>query len=155
MLKPINELVMTRTQTSVLDSLLSRNCQVAMACGRQGICATCQVYVREGADQLTPPTVREQRTLALMTGATPQTRLACQAHVIGDGVVLELPEGMYLQDASSLPALVGRRTDVPILHPRTGKTLIPAGKIITRSRILELEQEDFSFSDLRHHTREV
>ena len=151
-LQPLGDQVHVATSTTLLDTLLARQCDVAMACGGQGICATCHVHIREGHDSLTPITDRERRTLALMTGAGANARLACQACVVGDGVVVELPEGMYLQAASDLTSLVGRRAETPILHPRDGRVLIGKGKIITRSRILELQDEDLNLLQLRNQT---
>ncbi len=143
---------MVRTESNILETLLARKCDVAMACGGQGICATCHVYVREGMDALTPSTQREQRTLSLITGAKQSSRLACQAKVVGEGVVVELPVGMYISAASDLTSLVGRRTEVPILHPKDGRMLIAPGKIITKSRILELGSENFNVLDVRAQT---
>lgn len=151
-IKPLNDKVPVRTESQVLDSLLARNCEVAMACGGQGICATCHVFIREGHDSLTPMTSREKRTLSFMTGCDPDSRLACQARVVGEGVVVELPQGMYIKAAKDLLSLVGRRTEVPILHPRDGRVLIAQGKIITKSRILELESEDMDVLALRTQT---
>lgn len=155
MLQPMGQEVSVVTQTTLLDALLAGNCQVAMACGGQGICATCHVYVKDGQQSLTPATQREQRTLALMTGAQADSRLACQACVVGDGVIVELPEGMYLQAAGDLTSLVGRRAQAPILHPADGRVLIGKGKIITRSRILELQDEDLNVSSLHSLTAEA
>lgn len=154
-LQPLNDDVSVRTETVLLETLLAHRCEIAMACGGQGICATCHVFVKEGGASLTPPTVREQRTLSLITGSTGRSRLACQARVIGEGVVVELPEGMYLSSSTDLLSLVGRRTDVPILHPRDGRTLIDKGKIITKSRILELQGEDLNVMDLRSQSESV
>ena len=148
-LKPLNDRVSVRTECRLLDTLLAKNCAVSMACGGQGICATCHVYVLEGAKMLSPMTNREQRTLGLITGAGVTSRLACQARVIGEGVVVEVPQAMYLSMANDLLSLVGRRTEVPILHPRDGRVLIARGKIITKSRILELHNENFNVFDVR------
>lgn len=151
-IKPLNDKVTVKTETNILDTLLVSNCEVAMACGGQGICATCHVFVKEGSESLTPMTNREKRTLSLMTGCQPHSRLACQARIIGDGVVVELPEGMYLRATGDLTSLVGRRAEQPILHPKDGRVLIPKGKIITRSRILELEKEDLDVLSLRNQS---
>ncbi len=151
-LKPLNDKVSVKTETNILDTLLATNCEVAMACGGQGICATCHVYVREGEESLTPMTSREKRTLSLMTGCNISSRLACQARVIGEGVVIEVPEGMYLRATNDLASLVGRRAEVPILHPKDGRVLIPKGKIITKSRILELNSENLDVLDLRNQS---
>lgn len=150
--RPLNDKVVVRTETNVLDTLLAVKCELSMACGGNGICATCHVLVREGLDSLSPITRREERTLGLITGAQPNSRLACQARVLGEGVVVELPQGMYLKSASDLTTLIGRRAEVPIMHPRDGRVLIARDKIITRSRILELQNEDFNVLDVRAQT---
>jgi ferredoxin len=147
-LKPMNRQVAVKTEGRILDTLLATQCHVAMACGGQGLCATCHVYVTAGADALSPRTERETRTLALITGAGAGSRLACQARVIGDGVTVALPEGMYVQNIADLRGLIGKRAETPILHPRDGRILIEKGKIITKSRILELEGEDFDLSKI-------
>ncbi|GAB4246873.1 MAG: 2Fe-2S iron-sulfur cluster-binding protein [Candidatus Methylacidiphilales bacterium] len=151
-LRPLNDSVVVKTECTVLDTLLARRCEVAMACGGQGICSTCHVYIKEGADALTPPTDRERRTLSLLTNSQGNSRLACQAKVIGEGLVVELPEGMFVQSLSELESLVGRRTDVSIRHPKDGRVLIEKGKIITRSRILELKDVNFNVMEARSQT---
>jgi len=151
-LRPLNDQVMVKTECSVLDTLLARKCDVSMACGGQGICSTCHIFVREGAESLTPPTERELRTLGLLTGTREGSRLACQARIIGEGVVVEVPEAMYLNAASDLSSLIGRRTEIPILHPKDGRLLIERGKIITKSRIMELSSENFDVLDARNTT---
>lgn len=148
-LEPLGEGVSVKTESQVLDALLAKNCNVAMACGGQGICATCHVNVLEGHESLTPVTSREQRSLNLMTGRCSGSRLACQARIIGEGVVIELPEGMYIEKAEDLETLVGRRTKIPILHPKDGRVLIRKNKIITRSKITQLENEDFDVMGVR------
>ena len=154
-LQPIGESVTVKTETNVLDTLLAKQCDVAMACGGQGICATCHVKVLEGHESLSPMTKREKRTLSLMTGRSNSSRLACQAKVIGEGVVIELPEGMYIEKAEDLLSLVGKRTKVPILHPRDGRILVKKGKIITKSKIKQLEDEDFNISEFRENSVEM
>ena len=151
----MGEGVNVKTESQVLDSLLAKNCNVAMACGGQGICATCHVKVLEGHESLSPPTSREQRSLSLMTGRCPNSRLACQAKVLGEGVVIEIPEGMYIEKAEDLMSLVGRRTKIPILHPKDGRVLIRKNKIITRSKIAQLEDEDFDVMGVRASSEDV
>lgn len=151
----MDEGVSVKTESHVLDTLLAKNCDVAMACGGQGICATCHVKVLEGHDSLSPMTTREKRTLSLMTGRSLDSRLACQAKILGEGVVIEVPEGMFIQDVSDLDSLVGRRTKVPILHPKDGRILVRKGKIITRSKIKQLENEDFDVLGFRAQSEEA
>ena len=145
-LQPLNRVISVKTDTKVLDTLLASQCEVAMACGGMGLCATCHVFVAQGSAALTPRTDRETRTLGTITGARANSRLSCQARIIGDGVVVELPEGMYLQNVDDLRSLVGKRAETVIMHPRDGRVLIDKNKIITKSRILELEGEDYDVS---------
>jgi ferredoxin len=152
-LQPLNDDVSVHTQTSILDTLLSRKCDVLMACGGKGICSTCHVYVQAGMEGLTPMTEREKSTLGMVTGTRGTSRLACQARVVGDGVVIELPEGMYIQSLSDLDALIGRRAEQPILHPLDARVLIAKGKIITRSQINQLSGVNFDIVSLRSSTR--
>jgi ferredoxin len=149
LLQPLNERVSVPTQTRILDTLLAKQCNVMMACGGQGICATCHVHVQKGMDALTPMADRERRTLSLITGAGADSRLACQCRVIGEGVEILLPDGMYVQSFNDLESLVGKRTLVPILHPLDGRTLIEKGKFITRSAIMQLADVDFNVGSVQ------
>ncbi|MCC5840774.1 MAG: (2Fe-2S)-binding protein [Opitutales bacterium] len=142
-LHPIGESSQAPTGTRLLDVLLDHKCSVMMACGGQAICATCHVYIEQGKEHLNPISDREKRTLGLITGANPHSRLSCQTQICGEGVVeVRLPEGLYLESMNDLEALIGKRTNVPILHPRDGRVLIAKNKIITRTRILELSEVD-------------
>lgn len=144
-LKPTNDSLEVEPGSRLLDALLANDCPVMMACGGQGICATCHVYIEEGQHQLNPISEREQRTLALITGARGNSRLSCQTRVGDSGdVTVLLPEGLYIESANELEEMIGRRTKVPVRHPGDGSILIAPGKIITRSRIMELQDTDFS-----------
>ena len=149
LLQPSNQRIAVPTQTRVLDALLAKQCNVLMACGGQGICATCHVHVIKGRDSLTPMGDRERRTLALITGMGVTSRLACQCRVIGEGIEIRLPDGMYVQSFNDIESLVGRRTLVPILHPGDGRTLIQGGKFITRTAIMQLADVDFNVGSLK------
>lgn len=147
-LQPINEKVAVATHTRLLDTLLAEQCPVMMACGGQGICATCHVYVAKGMDSLSPMNERESNTLALITGAKENSRLSCQCKVLDEGVEILLPDGLYVESFLDLEDLIGKRTKVPILHPRDGKVLIQKEKIITRSSIMQLEDMDFDITGI-------
>jgi ferredoxin len=148
LLQPINQRVAVATNTRVLDTLLAQQCPVMMACGGQGICATCHVYVSRGSESLTPMNDRERRTLSLITGAQPNSRLSCQCRVLGEGVEILLPEGLYVQSFNDLESLIGKRTKVPILHPKDGRILIQKDKIITRTYIMQLQDVDFNLGSV-------
>ena len=147
-LQPLNQKVEIQTNFSILDTLLSQECPVNMACGGNGLCATCHVYIEEGMESLTAMTKREERTLSMLTGVTSQSRLSCQCRIIGEGVQVRLPDGLFVQSFNELEALIGRRTNVPILHPIDGRILINNGKIISRSKIMELKDTDFDTKDI-------
>ncbi|OUD12540.1 2Fe-2S iron-sulfur cluster-binding protein [Thioflexithrix psekupsensis] len=138
-----------QTELSVLDALLAKRIGVKMLCKGRGLCATCHVYVTQNPHCLTPQTDREKLTLSLLTGAQPNSRLACQSQVIGEGVEIALPEGLYVESFSDLESLIGKRTAVPILHPVDGRVLIQPNKIITRSAIMELKQVDFNVQEVQ------
>lgn len=141
--------VEVRTHQRLLDVVVAAGTPVLMACGGKGLCATCHVYVQAGADQLSPRTPREQLALRMLSDRRPNSRLACQAKVTGEGVVVAMPGGRYLTGTQDLEGLVGRRADVRILHPVDGRVLIEAGKIITRSRIRELTHVDVDVAEMR------
>lgn len=148
LLEPINKKVAVVTHTRLLDTLLAEHCSVMMACGGQGICATCHVHVKRGMDSLTPMDERERKTLALITGANAESRLSCQCKVMGEGVEVLLPEGIYAESFNDLESLVGKRTQTPILHPKDGRILIQKGKIITRTYIMQLQDTDFDVNQV-------
>jgi ferredoxin len=140
------------TGARLLDALLAKQIPVKMVCGGRGLCATCHCYVTAGADSLTPPSQREKLALSVLTGAQANSRLACQARVIGDGIEVSLPDGLYVESFQELESLIGQRTAVPILHPITGETLVEANKIIIRSSIMQLKDVDFTIPDLEGMT---
>jgi len=59
----------------------------AHVCSGRGRCGTCRVRVEAGAAHLSPMHEAERKTLERV-GAQPDERLACQAHVLGQGVVV-------------------------------------------------------------------
>lgn len=148
----VEEPVSIRTNQRLLDALALSGTKLLMACGGKGLCATCHVYVKVGADRLSPLTPREQSALRMLSECRANSRLACQAKVVGEGVEVTLPGGRYLTASSDLDALIGRRADERILHPIDGRVLIETGKIITRSRIRELAQVDVDVAEVKTHS---
>ncbi|MGD1940145.1 MAG: 2Fe-2S iron-sulfur cluster-binding protein [Leptolyngbyaceae cyanobacterium] len=139
-LEPIAQTSTIETNGNLLSVLLNKDLDVLKECGGRGMCATCHIYVREGADALTPVNRREQRTLEVITSCKPNSRLACQARVMAEGVVVELPPGMYVNSLQDIEALVGRRAEANLLHPLTGAVLVEEGKLITRSMLKQLSE---------------
>ncbi|WP_299487825.1 2Fe-2S iron-sulfur cluster-binding protein [Acaryochloris sp. IP29b_bin.137] len=138
-LDPLGQETSVVTNSTLLSALLKNELQVLQECGGRGMCATCHIYIKEGMQQLSPISRREQRTLGAITTCNTTSRLACQSKVLGEGVVVEIPSGMYLGDMNEIESLVGRRAEENILHPIDGRILVEAGKLITRSMISQLE----------------
>jgi ferredoxin len=141
-LEPIAQESSIQTNGNLLSVLLNKDLDVLKECGGRGMCATCHIYVQAGAESLTPINRREQRTLEVITSCKPNSRLACQARVMGEGVVVELPPGMYVNSLQDIEALIGRRAESKLLHPITGAVLVEEGKLITRSMLKQLEDTD-------------
>lgn len=138
-LDPINQEVSIQTNDNLLSALLKNELKVLKECGGRGMCSTCHVYITQGMDSLSPLNRREQRTLEVITTAGKYSRLACQARVVGTGVVVEVPSGMYISSIDNIEDLIGRRAEEDILHPLTGQVLVERGKLITRSMITKLQ----------------
>jgi Ferredoxin len=147
-IEPIAKTAQIATNGALLSALLFDELNILKECGGRGMCATCHVYIKEGMESLEPMSRREQRTLEVITTCKPNSRLACQARVIGEGVVVELPVGTYVQSIQDVEVLIGKRCETPLLHPITGKTLVEVGQLITRSVVKELEATtNFKVSD--------
>jgi ferredoxin len=144
-LEPIAQQTTVETNGNLLSVLINKDLDVLRECGGRGMCATCHVYVKEGMESLSPVNRREQRTLEVITSCKLNSRLACQACVLKDGVVVELPPGMYINSIKDIEDLIGRRAEQDLLHPLTGQVLVEAGKLITRSMLKKIE-DTTSFS---------
>jgi ferredoxin len=142
--------VHVQPESHLIDALLARDIDVKMLCDGRGLCATCHVYVTKNPQNLSQPTSRETLTLSVLTGARANSRLSCQARVLGDGVEVSLPEGLYIDSFESLEKLIGQRTKVPILHPVTGEILVAANKIIIRSIVQKLENLNFDIDKVKY-----
>lgn len=138
-LEPISQETAIETNSNLLSVLLNKELDVLKECGGRGMCATCHIYVKEGMQDLSPINRREQRTLEVITTCKTNSRLACQARVQGNGVVVELPPGMYINSIKDIEDLIGRRAEQDLLHPLTGQVLVEAGKLITRSTLKQIE----------------
>ena len=145
-LQPLNQNVEVLTNSTLLSVLLRQEMNVLQACGGQGRCATCHVYIQAGQQALSPKSEQEILTLGFITSSQPNSRLACQAKVWQDGVVLEIPQGMYIGSIGELKALVGKRAQQNLIHPITGEVLVEEGKLILRSALEKMSEIDSSFS---------
>jgi ferredoxin len=154
-LDPINVEVSIQTNDNLLSALLKKDLSVMKECGGRGMCATCHVYITEGMESLSPVNRRELRSLEVITTCTKFSRLACQARVLGEGVVVEVPSGMYISEIENIEDLIGRRAEDNILHPITGAVLVEKDKLITRSMITQLKDTQVEASDYLAKTRDA
>lgn len=67
---------------SLQDVAQDNNLSVPFGC-TNGICGTCLITVKEGAEHISPQTDQEKETLGTLM-AQPNQRLACQCKVAGD-----------------------------------------------------------------------
>jgi len=156
-LEPLNQEIIVNTNENLLSLLLQNDLNVLQECGARGMCSTCHVYIKEGEASLTPLNKREKRTLEVITTCKVNSRLACQARVIGEGVVVEIPAGMYLTASAieDIESLIGRRAQEDILHPISGSVLVEAGKLITRSMITQLKETQGKVEQYLAKSKEV
>lgn len=66
--------------------------RVGHACGGNLACSTCHVYVEVGADSLGEISDKENDIMDKAWGVRPESRLACQAQVAADELVVEISD---------------------------------------------------------------
>jgi 2Fe-2S ferredoxin len=71
--------------TSILEAArTSDDAQVGSACGGVCACSTCHVYVKEGLDDLSDASEREEDIMDKAFDVRPASRLGCQAKMLED-----------------------------------------------------------------------
>jgi ferredoxin, 2Fe-2S len=78
--------------TTICDAALSNEIEIEHACEKSCACTTCHVIVREGFDSLNESSEDEDDMLDKAWGLEPESRLACQAVVGKEDLVVELPK---------------------------------------------------------------
>ena len=76
---------------SICDTLLKNNIPIEHACEKSCACTTCHVLVREGFESLGPADELEEDMLDKAWGLEPCSRLSCQALVVEQDLVVEIP----------------------------------------------------------------
>jgi ferredoxin, 2Fe-2S len=76
---------------SICDALLDAGIAIEHACEKVAACATCHVYVRQGASSLNQPDDDEEDQLDAAWGLEAASRLACCAKIGQADVTVELP----------------------------------------------------------------
>jgi 2Fe-2S ferredoxin len=80
-----------RVGRKLVDELLAHGIAIEHACEKVGACATCHVYVRDGAAALAPPDDEEEDQLDDAWGLQAGSRLSCRVRVKGEALTVELP----------------------------------------------------------------
>ena len=154
-IEPVNARVSIPENETLLSGLLSQRLNILQECERRGMCATCHVQVNKGGENLTPIQSREKRTLSMLPQCGSNSRLSCQARVLGGDIEVEVPEGMYLSAKDDIELLVGRRAQEDILHPLSGKVMVEEYKLITRTVAQELKAAQLEIGRLLNNTNSV
>jgi ferredoxin len=132
--------------STLLSVFREHDILVNQICGGQGMCASCHFFVVDGGEALTPQTNQEQLTLQFTNIERPGARLACQTRIIGDGVIIELPLGTFIESEQDLEREIGKKATQTLIHPMTGEVLVEAGKLIMRSALEKMKQASSKFA---------
>lgn len=77
---------------SILDAAERCGARVGHACGGNLACSTCHVYVERGLDSLPDISDKENDIMDKAFDVRAESRLACQARLADDDVVVEISE---------------------------------------------------------------
>ena len=138
--------VQAEQNSTLLSVFRDNDILVNQICGGQGMCASCHFFVVGGLDAMTAPTKQEQMTLQFTKIDRPGARLACQTRALGDGIVIELPKGTFVESERDLEQEIGKKAKKTLIHPMTGEVLVEAGKLVMRSALEKMKQASSSFA---------
>jgi 2Fe-2S ferredoxin len=91
-IRPLGIVVEARSQDTIMAAAQAQGYYWPSTCGGHGRCTTCALTVVRGRDSLSEMGRSERRAIEAELGAVALargTRLACQARVLGDVVVLK------------------------------------------------------------------
>ncbi len=77
---------------TICDTLLENGIEIEHACEKSCACTTCHVIVHEGFESLVPAEELEEDLLDKAWGLEPMSRLSCQALVMSQDLVIEIPK---------------------------------------------------------------
>ena len=143
-----NKQVVAEHNATLLSILKAHDIGVNQICGGQGMCASCHFFVIDGSAALTSPTPQEQMTFQFTKIERPGARLACQTRAIGDGAVIELPTGTFVESEQDLEREIGKKAQQTLIHPLTGEVLVEAGKLVLRSALEKMQQSSSNFATI-------
>ena len=139
--------VAAEQNSTLLSVFKEHDILINQICGGQGMCASCHFFVVDGSAALTPPTQQEQMTFQFTRIDRPGARLACQTRALGEGIVIELPTGTFVESEQDLEQKIGKKADKTLIHPMTGEVLVEAGKLVLRSALEKMKEASSKFAD--------
>lgn len=146
--------VETQQNSTLLSVFKEHDILVNQICGGQGMCSSCHFFVIDGSESLTPPTQQEQMTFQFIKIDRTGARLACQTRAIGDGIIIELPTGTFVESEQDLEQKIGTKADKTLIHPMTGEVLVEAGKLVLRSALEKMKAASSKFADRLSGTKQ-
>ncbi len=75
---------------TILDAALEHGVEMEHECGGNCACTTCHLHVIESCDLLSPPEEVELDRLSTADDLQPNSRLGCQAILLGGDVIVQL-----------------------------------------------------------------
>jgi len=89
---PEGAVIQCEPGVTICDAALANDIEIEHACEKSCACTTCHIIVREGFNSLNDATEDEDDMLDKAWGLEPDSRLACQAVVSDEDLVVELPK---------------------------------------------------------------
>lgn len=89
---PEGAVIEAKSGTTIIDAALENDIHIEHACEKSCACTTCHVIVREGFNSLDEAGELEEDMLDKAWGLEPDSRLACQAIVAENDLVVEIPK---------------------------------------------------------------
>ncbi|KHD05647.1 2Fe-2S ferredoxin [Candidatus Thiomargarita nelsonii] len=89
---PDGAVIEVESGTSICDAGLSNGIEIEHACEKSCACTTCHVIIQKGFDSLEVADDYEEDLLDKAWGLEPESRLACQAKVADQDLVIEIPK---------------------------------------------------------------
>jgi len=89
---PEGAVIEVESGISICDAALNNGIEIEHACEKSCACTTCHVIIKTGFDSLEEASEKEEDLLDKAWGLEPESRLACQAKVADQDLIIEIPK---------------------------------------------------------------
>jgi 2Fe-2S ferredoxin len=89
-IRPSGKTVAVSPGTTLLDGILAAGVTLASKCGEKADCGKCHLFVDAGRKSLSKPQRLENERLDTIIGVGTKSRLACQALIGQEDVIVEI-----------------------------------------------------------------